>query len=437
MPTKLSDNDLLDRYISGNITAPQEAELEQRALTDPVLADAMAGLMAFPEADHEAGVTAMLNRARTQVRGGGKEARVRPLSRYAAVAAVLLLIATAIFLLPQFGTERAGDLAMKTEAAPPAVREQTPMPANDAKEDQEADVSPLPDAEPAVATPAPPLASAPPTPDPRPRPEPAAEPTTENLPEAGATEDMAMEMEAPVSAPVAAAPPPEPIVADRVTEINREETTRQQQAERARKEIQDSGAVFGGGGRKPNQITGRITNEKGDPVVGALVRLPGLPLGERTDTSGIFTLDVDATASLINISHPDFQNETLDVSLANLEDIQLTLETRAEDDYQWKQAWKPVTIPLNNAEPGYALPEEGYNALRKRIEAGKPDGVPAGKIKLSFLVDPDGTLSDFVFRGKPDQETMDYVGGVIARTSIWNVVKGKKPVRVYFKVVLK
>jgi len=128
----MTTNELLDRYLSGAITAPQEAELERRAASDPVLADALAGAQGFPEEDHAARVSSMLSRARTQavpersrrVQGKDKRAKVRPLSRYAAAAAVVLLIVAALVLLPEFSGDAVGDLAMKTEA--PAVPEPAP-----------------------------------------------------------------------------------------------------------------------------------------------------------------------------------------------------------------------------------------------------------------------------------------------------------------------
>jgi hypothetical protein len=68
------------------------------------------------------------------------------------------------------------------------------------------------------------------------------------------------------------------------------------------------------------------------------------------------------------------------------------------------------------------------------MEANRPEGVPNGKVKVSFLVNLDGSLTDFRFRGRPDSLTMEYVGRTLVETSTWNVVKGEKPVRVHFKL---
>jgi len=237
---------------------------------------------------------------------------------------------------------------------------------------------------------------------------------------------------------VQAPPPPiAPLPTERAREAAAEATRKEAEKAASRRREQEAPTGFGGApaaASRARYITGRITNDNGEPISGALVRLPGLPLGERTDTAGVFRLDADATASRIDISHPDFESESVEIGRRRT-DLQLTLEERDNSQELYEQAWAPTKIPLGSGKPGLALPEEGYNALRKRIEAGKPEGIPAGKVKLSFIVNTDGTMEDFVFRGTPSQETMDYIGETIVRTSIWNVVDGEEPVRVYFKVV--
>lgn len=446
----LSTNELLDRYISGAITAPQEAELERRAAEDPVLAEALEGLFAFPEEDHGQRVQQMMAQVAAEKEGGGaqvqgerQKGKVRPIGRYLAAASVLLLLAVAVFLLPRFTGGTSADLAMKQEA-PVEVAEPAPEgQAEGAELDQQsldytlsedAELEAAPERTPvASSTPPPPVAT--PTPAAKeevappvivPQPEPEIVETAE--------EDVVLEE-------TAGAPPPPPVApletdrteAERLAReaAERAATERRKRDERSRPQTPAPAAAAAG---EPTIVSGRITNEKGDPIIGALVRLPGLPIGERTDTNGIFRLDIDATTSRIDISHPDYEAESFDIR-NQLDDIQLSLEDKEKKDYQnWTDAWAATKIPISN-EPGYALPEEGYTALRKRIEANRPEGIPAGKVKLSFTVNPDGTLEDFVFKGRPSQETMDYVGGTIARTSIWNVMKGDKPVRVYFKVV--
>lgn len=444
--TNLSTNELLDRYLSGAITAPQEAELERRAARDPVLAKALEGLYAFPEEDHSQRVRQMIEQAVAEKEGAGAQvqgkqqgATFRPISRYLAAASVLLFLAVAVFLLPRFnGNDAVADLAMKEEA-PTATAAPASSPISETEltpEKEEVEVLPVPSPTPVPPAPAPRLER-------DPAPAAAAAVQLDEEPAEMAVEPPGVVAHEEIFAsPKKEQPPAVDLIgrnrleaerlareaAERATSQRREEkgNARAQSATDNRQLTTDNG--------QPAIVSGRITNESGDPIIGALVRLPGLPIGERTDTNGIFRLDIDATTSRIDISHPEYEEESFDIR-NQLDDIQLSLEDKEKKDYQnWTDAWAATKIPISN-EPGYALPEEGYTALRKRIEANKPDDVPLGKIKLSFTVNPDGTLEDFVFKGRPSQKTMYYIGGTIARTSIWNVMKGDKPVRVYFKVV--
>ncbi|WP_020567104.1 carboxypeptidase-like regulatory domain-containing protein [Neolewinella persica] len=474
--TNRSTNNLLRRYLTGAITAPEEAELERRALNDPSLAEAMRGLRSAPEEDHAARVSRMLDAARQQRQTGARLVRTRPNRyRWAAAAAILLLMVSSLFLLPYLLDNTTGDLAMesvpqteKIQTSPGKPSSVSAQPAISGTESNDEALSPSP-------------APSSPTPDLRPRPK----TELKDSPKTSAT-SRADELKAAAR--------------DEVTERRRKETTQKKQqrttpppspafeAEVIAEEIADDAVVPGtqrtpppapapsvatapaaaptsttdaGAGARLKEalspaaygdsaagyprnvpragayLDGRITNENGYPIVNALVRLPGLPLGERTDSNGVFQLPADAAATALMISHPDYESEQVDLTNL-LEKFQISLERKAfvpEDDRpRWQQNGASTRIVFDE-KPGYASPLEGYNALRKRIEANKPAELPSGKVKLSFLVNPDGTLTDVQFRGKPNQATMDYIGKTLVTSSVWEVVQGDEPVRVYFKVV--
>lgn len=446
-PEKTTSANLLRRYLSGAITAPEEAELERRARTDEVLAEAMRGVQSAPEADHTGHVSRMLEKIR-QDQQEAPPAKVRPLHyRWAAAVAVLLLVASSLLLLPDLLDAPAGDLAMQTEAAPaPTQQEKQIAEADDAVLEAE-------EAVPALPSPAP--ASSTPNLRPRPLEKPTAPPATARAatdrdaaaalkkqeennaqakrertpappPPAPVTEEVA---EAEAAAPTIASAP---VAAPRATDDGLAAKLHDAAPGAAR--MQSTGSADAATG---SYLNGRITSENGYPIVNALVRLPGLPLGERTDSNGVFQLPTDATVTLIEVSHPDYEPERVELSQSD-ESLQISLERKNfQADYdrtRWIQNGASTRIILDN-KPGYASPLEGYDVLRQRIEANRPDNVPAGKVKLSFLVNPDGTLTDFQFRGRPDQATMDYIGTTLVTTSVWEVVQGEEPVRVYFKVV--
>jgi hypothetical protein len=469
-----STTNLLRRYLNGAITAPEEAELERRAQTDEPLAEAMRGLQSAPEEDHTARVSRMLDAARQQGQTGAKVVRARPNRfRWAAAAAVLLLVASSLFMLPSLLDPNVGDLAM--ESAP------QPEPTSAASDQPQLTPADLPKTTPEddteAGTPSPAPSSS--APDPRPRPEdelkePPKPGTTARAEEQQATaRDQATakkQREAVQKAAQRPPPPPPPafeaevveeVMADESVALGVQRTpppapsptvatapaaapasTAGSRARAINKDDQpeadDAPASYAQAGSPAGAyLDGRITNENGYPILNALVRLPGLPLGERTDSNGIFQFPADAAATALDISHPDYESER--VNLTNpLEKLQISLERKAfvADDNRpsWQQNGASTRIVLDKKN-SYASPLEGYSVLRQRIEANKPAHVSKGKVKLSFLVNPDGTLTDIQFRGKPDQATMDYIGQTLVRTSVWEVVEGNEPVRVYFKVV--
>lgn len=103
---------LLQKYLSGDISKGEEAELDRLALKDAVLKEAMEGLREVPEAEHDEAVRRVRARLRTV---GGR--RLRPGAIAAAAVAAGLVLAAALWL--QKGDDSARELAM--EAAKPAT----------------------------------------------------------------------------------------------------------------------------------------------------------------------------------------------------------------------------------------------------------------------------------------------------------------------------
>lgn len=464
-PNKRSTDNLLRRYLNGALTAPEEAELERRALTDEPLAEAMHGLQALPETDHEAHVGRMLQQARSQVRGEAGGAKIQSLrrnyARFAAAASVVLLfVSCALWFLPKWIEMDLGDMGMKIPMETPATAESVVAAKDEITfGDDVAATSTAVEPETKPLSPAP--SSSTPSLRQRPNKNPPAEEKAETLarertiPNAkrdqakrqkngqgeqivasrkiGKVDDepIAEEVIIAESAPPAAvqvattpmAPPKPSVSADEMADLFVTEGS-----------INNSAVASGVG--KGNYLEGRITNENGVPILNALVRLPGLPLGERTDSSGYFRLPTDATTTRLDVSHPDYEAESVDLR-GRPESLQISLDRK-----EWQPDTRPSftqaaarTIITLDKPPGYAAPLEGYGVLRKRLEAKRPANVPKGKVKFSFTVNTDGTLTDFEFRGQPGRATMDYIGETLVASSVWEIMQGDEPVRVYMKVV--
>ena len=407
-PTEYRDEELLDRWISGELTAPEEAELERRAGQDDELARVYAALRAAPEVDHADHLAAMRRRARPAA------ARRSLIPRYAAAAAAVVLLGLAVVLLPRLFSPQ------KTEIAMERTESTLPTPATDSRETAAPASSPT--------TPPPPPAAQSSAPAPS---EPAstmASPAADAVVEGAATEAEAdfADAAAANTATARRVPPPAPAL----------------EAPAVRPRFRTPSPAL----RKLASfaVSGRVSNEDGEPIAGAVVRRTGVPTGPETDSSGRFTLPYDATLSQIEVSHPGYETETVDVydTTARLQ-ISLTQLPETTARAQWRENADRALLGLPPAprERAQVRPTEGYRALRDRLESGRPDSLAGVRVRVSFEVAADGTLSEFRFRGTNDRAVMDYVGNTLVETSSWQVVKTAagqgdpdpmEPVRVYF-----
>ena len=406
MPTKdHQSEDLLRRWISGAITAPEEAELERRAHREPELQEALAGLQTAPEVDHQAHIAKMMAR----VQAGPKVVpRTRPrYTTYAIAASVVMLLGLSVWLLPQyFAADDEAEIALDRRAPVPAAPP-APLPID---------------------------------------PAPAAPPPEEVVEETGAVEtesDVASRMEEsePTAISQSTIPPAKEIVDQEIIMDASDEAATTAVPPRAVEPVAAPSSQVATDGitlpTPPPLLTGEVTDEEGNPIVGAEVLRVGQALGERTDSNGVFRLPQDQTLNEITVRAAGYEEETVELFGVD-EQLQIgltPLTSRARADaFAENAARAEINMEPLVKQQSRALPVEGYRQLRERIEAGRPEEVPPGKVRVSFLVQPDGTLTDFRFRGQPDQATMDYVGTALVETSAWNVVTGSGPVRVYFKL---
>ncbi len=70
-------------------------------------------------------------------------------------------------------------------------------------------------------------------------------------------------------------------------------------------------------------VTGKITNENGNPVVGASVLVKGTSIGTTTDGSGSFSFSVPSSSNMLTISYVGYGAQ--DVSIATSNDVAISL----------------------------------------------------------------------------------------------------------------
>lgn len=470
-----SRQELLRRYLRGEVGPREEAELRALAREDDALAEALAGIDANPEVDH----LAALDRVRAQL--PRQEASRRPLvglsmRRIAAAAILLLAVGGALWYLPQALRQQDAAFSqnMETEGAAPAE-----APTDDPVPNQEE--APL---ERLTETEAPAIEE---------------EALQYTLEEEFADASEILADEEPVSAPAAIEPIPEPatslaepppppagVVLDGIALQENTAPAQEEDASHATDQLgrarrQDEAApsiaapsappaAAGGAGNAeadlaqaagegPQIISGRVTDQDGNAITGADVRLPGAALGETTNEEGYFSFQGDATIRQLVIEADGF--ESLTYSLPQVERVSQRLETRAEsprdesgvspsdqlsldDDastntIQLRRINRPReedldltsgTIIYPNDQPSIVRVEGGMRALRQAVLDNKPVELGTGRVRISFRIQENGSLTDFDLRGDASPELQNYVRSYLQQYTEWRVISGEDPASV-------
>lgn len=398
---------LLRRFLSGEVGPQEEAELERMASKDEALAEALNAYRQHPETDHDGSI----KKLKSQLPRRQTRSLYRNLS---AAAGLLVLLGTVALLWP----EVSGDNAMSKESAPPLADSYTPIPEPKEEVSEQVEVKTAPVPIENTATPPPvdkqaeeqaPLKkrskSSAPTEIKEQKEEPFI-PVEENV--AMSTEDeaapTAIELEDYTVAPTAAAPMA------------------------ARQSSAPTG--FQSAGRRV--ISGYVTDEQNQPISSANITLPGQPIGEQTDSTGYFEFQTDQSVKVFEVNHPNFSNARIDLPrgenevFINLES--LVNETAEKPDEDWPFGGSKTTI-LPNAPKTAAAPDGGMQALREKMAAAKPAELPAGKVKVAFSVQANGSLTDFKFGKRSTSELISFVQNYLQQRSQWKLSGGDTPAR--------
>ncbi|MDB5131263.1 MAG: hypothetical protein JWR02_1012 [Mucilaginibacter sp.] len=163
-----------------------------------------------------------------------------------------------------------------------------------------------------------------------------------------------------------------------------------------------AGVMIRGTGSFPNNamvprktIKGKIIGEDdGRPIVGATVRVPGTNASAVTDANGMFNLSADSSKTKLVVGYIGYSTRQVNIQNRDslntiaLEPANSTLNEVVVTGYGASGTTDNVTV-VN------AHPQAGWSGFKKYLKenAVSPDG-KKGVVKLSFLVDRTGTISD-------------------------------------------
>jgi hypothetical protein len=177
-------------------------------------------------------------------------------------------------------------------------------------------------------------------------------------------------------------------------------------------------------------VKGKVTDEQGSPLPGVSIREAGTDKATVTSTDGRFAITVDSTGhTALNLSYIGFINKQLQIKGDS------TLQAIALKENNAHLSEVVVTgyaMPDADERPPNVTPPEpagGFKALHQYLKTNVKCAT-RGKIKLSFLVDQDGQLSDFKVTKKLSPDCDADVIRALKEGPAWNASSDKKTRRV-------
>ena len=380
--------ELLQKWLKGDARHEEERQLEHLAADDPFLADALEGLRNQPAGNHSERVERI--KAQVRTRSQKRKGILFYLPRAAAAAVVVGLLAGGFWLINS-GTGNKPVAMEQTEKAA--------SPASPATTDANAGKS-----NPAEA----------PTEEGQVRQQEAngeAEEQADAFTIAKAEErtpELAQVKPLPSAAPAITPPPPAQIEAPSPETKEFADAAVQPAPARAATDAErpaaDSGALTSKSnnllpaGKKSDTsrlVRGTVVDSNGNPLIGANVLIPGSSQGTVTDFDGKFQLNMPAGENQIEVTYTGYSSAWQKVD--GDEPLKITLAESMVMDEVVVTGYGKEAKRQNGAKP---KPAAGFNQFKKYIrdnlrypEAARKNGTE-GTVEVSFMVQPDGSLSD-------------------------------------------
>ena len=376
MPNLSTKNEsLLHRWVTGELTRREEAELEALAREDDFLAEALAGLRGNPELD----LATLVDRLRKRL--DRRKTRKKSFVWQSLAAAILLLfVAGAGFWL--LDSPLAPARTELAEARPEPATEALPA----APETDPAESASAPTTDPPVIAeretppPAPRRAvakAATPTEQAAPEPVPVSPPVSRNVP-------AAVLPEAYADAP----PPP------------------------------------------PNPATAGLTS-RGAPTA-APTAVPAPPRAAAPTEYSAAPVPYSIGAQSIAADTPNrIPAEKTEEDTNNYVEGALGEEV-AQSIARKKGAAKANVAP--NDRPTMVAPPGGHEALRRQLREEKAAGLPAGRVRLEFTVTKGGELRRFQVLETPDPRLSQWLMERLRQTGDWKFLHGEGPYTVRYSI---
>lgn len=170
-----------------------------------------------------------------------------------------------------------------------------------------------------------------------------------------------------------------------------------------------------------NQIRGRVVDSSGQSIPGVTIR--AFKSYAVTDSSGSFSMPKPSADSM-SLSYIGYKNKIVKIDKMNLGAIQLEEDRKMLNEVVvigYGSQKKKVSVLYKQVKP---RPAGGWPSYRRYLHQKAP-GQITGKVKVTFMVRPDGSLSGLFATGDP--ELTKAAVEVVQNGPSWQPTAGENP----------
>jgi hypothetical protein len=179
-------------------------------------------------------------------------------------------------------------------------------------------------------------------------------------------------------------------------------------------------------------VTGVVTGSDGQPITGATVKVVGKPFGVVTDVNGKFDLPDVSKNQILAVNYIGYNSKKVKIDGGDSLNISLQPASSSLNEVV------VVRKDDNNVASEDAHPHDGRHAYDEYLKknAQSPDG-KTGKVKVSFIVAADGSLSKFKITKSLSDATDKKAIDLITNGPAWAGGNNGKPKEVKVSVSFK
>lgn len=184
-------------------------------------------------------------------------------------------------------------------------------------------------------------------------------------------------------------------------------------------------------------VSGRILDEFGNPMVGAQVVVPGYGTGAVTDVNGFYNVSVPPGASTLQYSYIGHGSEVFNVSSANmnvylgsagitLDEVQVQSKQSNSLYYRDDEAMEDANFDMN-----YALVAVAYTPTQTEFTIDAKYNIPSDGTQYAVQVQKIELPADFIYQCTPKLDPLAYLTARITDWEDFNLYDG--PMNIYFE----